>query len=114
MYLAYEEYKMFGGELTSIEFDRFAFMAEREIDNTTLNRCKELTHLPESIKRCTFELIEYLAKNNNNGATMPISSFSNDGYSATYVEPKTAEKQIYSIIETYLSSEGNLLYCGVE
>ncbi len=114
MYLTYTEYTSnFGGKLSEADFDRFSFRADKEIDNATLERCKNLTEIPEEVKKCSFELIEYLSKNAKNGSASAVSSFSNDGYSVSYADQKTAEKQIYDIIYTYLASTG-LMYCGVE
>ena len=113
MYLTYEEHKAYGGTLSNTEFDRFGFRAEQEINNATQNRCKTLKEIPEEVKRCVFELVEYLSKNSKNGSVSAVSSFGNDGYSVSYVDKKTAEQQIYDIIYTYLSGTG-LMYCGVD
>ena len=112
MYLDYEKYKNYGGKLSDAEFDRFTFRAGKEIDNVTQDRCKTLDVIPDEVGRCMFELIDYLFENSKNGSVSAISSFSNDGYSVSYAEQKTAEQQIYDIIYTYLSGTG-LMYCGV-
>ncbi len=115
MYLSFNEYKAFGGELDNTEFNRFAFRAEREIDNATLNKCKSLTVIPECVKRCAFELIAFFANNAKNGTVTTMTGFSNDGYSVSYAEPKSSQEQIADIIHTYLAEDDNeLLYCGVE
>ena len=113
MYLDYEKYKEYGGVLSNTDFDRFSFRAEREIDNATLNKCKNLTEIPEEVKRCEYELILFFSKNVQNGSVSSVASFSNDGYSVSYANPKDAEKQIRDIIYTYLSGTG-LMYCGVD
>lgn len=112
MYLSYDDYKSFGGNLNNTDFNRFRFRAEKEIDNATLDRCKTLDTIPEEVKRCEFELVEYLSKNAKGGSASAVSSFGNDGYSVSYVEQKTAQEQIYDIIYTYLSGT-DLMYCGV-
>lgn len=112
MYLTYDEYKAYGGNLSNTDFDRFAFRAGAEINNATLDRCKSLESIPEEVKRCEYELISYIVKHSNNGAVLGVASFSNDGYSVSYVEQKTAQRQIYDIIYTYLANT-DLLYCGV-
>ena len=112
MYLDYEKYKEYGGNLSNTEFDRLLFRAEKEIDNVTLSRCKTLEDIPEEVQRCVYELITYLSKNTHNGSASAVSSFGNDGYSVSFVDQKTAEQQIYDIIYTYLSDTG-LMYCGV-
>ena len=113
MYLDYEKFKEYGGNLSNTEFDRFLFRAEKEIDNITQSRCKKLVNVPEEVQKCAFELVDYLQKNLKNGTVQAISSFGNDGYSVSYSEQKNAEQQIYDIIYTYLSDTG-LMYCGVE
>lgn len=112
MYLAYEEYRTFGGELNDIEFNRFSFRAESEIDNATFERCKGLTEVPDSVKKCVFELVEFFSKNSKNGAVTSVQSFSNDGYSVSYASQKNAQQQIADIIYAYLANT-DLLYCGV-
>lgn len=115
MYLTYDEYKAYGGTLSESDFDRFSFRASSEINNATFGRCKLLAEIPESVKRCEFELIGYISKNTNNGAVSGVASFSNDGYSVTYADKKTAQAQISDIIYTYLADDDNdLLYCGVQ
>lgn len=113
MYLTYDEYKAYGGNLSNTEFDRFSFRAECEINNATFDRCKNLTEIPEEVKRCEYELIEYISKNTQNGSVSSVASFSNDGYSVSYANPKDAEKQIQDIIYTYLVNT-DLMYCGVK
>ena len=113
MYLTYDEYKVYGGNLDNADFDRFNFRAECEINNATFDRCKSLTEIPEEVKRCQYELVLYLSKNTQNGSVSAISSFSNDGYSVSYVDKKTAQEQIFELIYTYLAGTG-LMYCGVE
>lgn len=113
MYLTYDEYIAYGGNLKNSDFDRFNFRAEREINNATFDRCKALTEIPEEVKRCQYELVLYLSKNSQDGSVSAISSFSNDGYSVSYVDKKTAQEQIFELIYTYLVGTG-LMYCGVE
>ena len=114
MYLTYNEYKAFGGELDNTEFNRFAFRAECEIDNATLSKCKSLTVVPECVKRCVFELVAFLNKNAKDGTITTMTGFSNDGYSVSYTEQKSVQEQISETIYTYLAEDSNLLYCGVE
>lgn len=112
MYLTYEEYQAFGGKVSETDFSRFAYRAERELDKSTFGRLT-VKEPDENTKRCMFELVEYIADNNNNGGTAAISSVSNDGYSITYAEAKTPEKALYGIIYTYFA-DTDLMYCGTE
>ena len=113
MYLSYEEYKGFGGTLTETEFDRFSFRAESELNNLTFDRVSTLLPVPECVKRCLFELITYISKTSKNGNSASVASVSNDGYSVSYAEPKSSQKEIYSIVYTYLANTG-LMYRGTE
>ena len=113
MYLDYEKFEEYGGNLLDTEFDRFLFRAEQEIDLVTQNRCKTLQKIPEELERCVYELIVYLSNNAKNGSVSSVASFGNDGYSVSYVDQKTATQQIYDIIYTYLANTG-LMYCGVD
>lgn len=112
-YLTYEDFTSMGGTLAESEFDRFEFRAEKLIDNETFGRIKELIAMPEEVSRCTFELVTYLSNVSKGGDTSAVASFGNDGYSVSYVEKKTADRQIYDIIYTYLSDTG-LMYCGTD
>lgn len=113
MYLTYTEYTNFGGQLSDALFNRFSFRAESEINNATQGRLKSISKFPESVKKCEFELVEYLSKVAKDGSASAISSFGNDGYSVSYTDKKTAQQQIYDIIYTYLADTG-LIYCGVD
>lgn len=112
MYLTYTEYTNFGGVLSETEFNRHSYRVEKEIDNATFNRCQDMSDVPENVKRCAFELVEYISRNTKDGALQGVSSFGNDGYSVTYKDPLNAAQQIYSIIYTYLADSG-LMYVGV-
>ncbi len=113
MYLTYEEYTAYGGKLGNTDFDRFSYRAESELNSTTFDRIKSLLPIPECVKRCEFELILYLSQNAKGGDAASISSVSNDGYSISYGNSKSAEQVIYDIIYTYLGNTG-LMYCGTD
>ena len=63
-YLKYDEYTKMGGKLSEAEFGRLAFRAESEIKNATLGRLENLEKIPDSVKRCEYELILYLSRFN--------------------------------------------------
>ena len=113
MYLTYDDYKIDGGNRNNTDFNRLCFRACKEIDNLTQNKCQKLKTIPDEVKRCVFELVNYFEKNAANGSVSAVSSFGNDGYSVSYVDKKTAEQQIFDVVYTYLSSTG-LMYCGVD
>lgn len=111
-YLTFDDYISMGGALAETEFNRFEFRAERIIDNNTQGRLKNVDTIPEVVGKCMYELTTYLSNTAKNGDNSAVSSFSNDGYSVTYSEQKTAAQQIYDIIYDYLA-DTDLLYCGV-
>lgn len=112
-YLTFDDYISMGGTLTDTEFNRFEFRAEQLIGNETQGRLKNADEIPETVKRCMFELVTYLSKSAQNGDNSAVASFSNDGYSVTYAEQKTAAQQIRDIIYDYLA-DTDLMYCGVD
>lgn len=112
-YLTFDDYISMGGTLAETEFNRFEFRAERLIDNLTRGRLNNADTIPETVKRCMYELIAYLSNYAKNGDNSAVSSFSNDGYSVTYAEQKTAAEQIHDIIYDYLA-DTDLMYCGVD
>lgn len=113
MYLDYSDYVSYGGNLEKAAFDRFSYRAERIIDAHTFSKLagKEYEDIPTEVKRCAFELTEYIAENFINGSVSEKTSESNDGYSVSY-ENKNAAREISDIICTYLS-DTDLLYGGV-
>lgn len=113
MYLTYTEYTNYGGQMSESKFNRFAFRAGAEINTATLGRIHTIEVIPECVKRCEYELILYLSQFAKNGTAESVSSVSNDGYSISYNNQKTAQEQIYDIIYTYLSGTG-LMYCGTD
>ncbi len=115
MYLNYSDYKKYGGKLEQNAFDRFEFQAEKLIDIHTQSRLlgTPSTSVPNEVKRCMMELIDYVANNSVNGALKSIQSESNDGYTVSYSSNKNASVEIYDIIYTYLS-ETDLMYMGID
>lgn len=107
----YGEYSAMGGELSNAEFSRFAFKSWKELEKATYGRIKNAAP-SETVRRCMFELIEYLSANDRNGVPVSASSESNDGYSISYVR-KDSSAEISDIIYAYLS-DTELLYRGVE
>lgn len=114
MYLEYSDYYNFGGNMDRKSFDRFCFRAEKIIDIHTLSRLKDVPYdkIPQEVKRCVFELIQYISENYSSGSIREKTSESNDGYSVSY-ENKTAQQAISDIIYTYLC-DTDLLYRGTD
>ncbi len=128
MYLAYEDYKSFGGTLDEIAFNNFEFEAGNLINWYTFNRLKGEVEISEAVKRCAFKLINiaYLKAqalsvgqgNNSDTATAAsggaaVKSFSNDGVSTSFntMDASEAYKQskneIRETIQMYLNDVTN-------
>lgn len=104
-------------------FCRSEFRARKIVDRVTQGRVKNMEKVPEAVKMLMVELVNLEASRcvHYNGK-QAVSSFSNDGYSETYVAPLTdeqaKEKEDRLILE-YLSDEVDdngvpLLYLGVD
>lgn len=101
IYLDYNEYTQYGGTLDKNIFDRLEFRSEKIINaRINGNIC-----IDEDLKRCIFEIIEYLNSISNNGSISNIKSISNDGYSITTNDNINYYDDLYGIngiINTYL------------
>lgn len=125
MYIDLAYYKETGGkaDMTDAAFSRNEFRARKLVDKLTQGRVKNMTAVPEAVKRLMVELVTL---ENTQGAEVTVgkcvTSFSNDGYSETYADPLTGEqvKEIEcDLVSEYLSEETDdegtpLLYLGVE
>jgi len=126
MYLTFDEYLDYGGTAITDEltFERISAKAEAEVNHRTFNRLKALAVIPVSVKRCLFEMIEYInnseqAYGANGGA---ITSTSNDGVSVSYANATDFYVNIYpahlcELMDMYLSNVAvngtNVMYRGV-
>lgn len=132
MYLTYDEYVGYGGNLDSSTFGNFAFQAESIIDYITFNRLSDESDIPEKVKRLMVYIIDIAHKKEeslNLGqsadvGTSYIKSQSNDGVSVTYNGMQSVdvfescEKEILQAIKQYLTGVKNsknqlLLYRGL-
>lgn len=134
MYLTFEEYTQFGGNLDETTFNNFEFKARSTIDWFTFNRLQKELEYPEAVKRCMYELIRLAEIQEQAGAVSAaaagdtvkagIASQSNDGVSVSYnvlsaqAALENSQKQIHETIQQYLqgvkdSLGHKLLYRGV-
>lgn len=134
MYLTFEEYTQFGGNLDETTFNNFEFKARSTIDWFTFNRLQKELEYPEAVKRCMYELIRLAEIQEQAGAVSAaaagdtvkagIASHSNDGVSVSYnvlsaqAALENSQKQIHETIQQYLqgvkdSLGHKLLYRGV-
>lgn len=124
MYLRFSDYIDFdvhdpdkgGGSSTNdfVTFSRLSRIAEKYIDMYTLSRLKSVPYdeIPQEVKYCIFELIQYIGENFSDGNVREKTSESNDGYSVSY-ENRTSEQAISDIIYTNLCNT-DLLYRGTD
>lgn len=134
MYLTFEEYTQFGGNLDETTFNNFEFKARSTIDWFTFNRLQKELEYPEAVKRCMYELIRLAEIQEQAGAVSAatagdtikagIASQSNDGVSVSYnvlsaqAALENSQKQVHETIQQYLqgvkdSLGHKLLYRGV-
>ena len=120
MYLTYDEYLNMGGNLTESAFNRYARMAEAEINRQTFGRVIKMASVPSAVKDVMFELIELneTITKSRNGKT--VASESVDSWSRSYSSASVAEHEQSGndLLLTYLSgvTDDNgvpLLYRGV-
>jgi hypothetical protein len=117
MYITYEEYKNFGGELSDTAFNKFSYQAEQKIKTETYNRIGVAS---EAVKRCMVRLID-IFNSADVTAGDKVSSFSHDGLSQSFVTHSSTDyaKEIDEVIKMYLSCEyaedgTPLLYRGID
>lgn len=92
MYLTYEEYHRMGGTLDEVNFTRFEFQAEAQINYATFSRLKGDKVIPEAVRHLTFYLVDLMEKKaaafslgkGDANSTAHITSQSNDGVSISY------------------------------
>ena len=63
IYLTYGEYKTMGGSLDATAFNRNIDYACALIDNATFNRVSKMAEVPNNVKVCCRDLIDYIAEN---------------------------------------------------
>ena len=136
MYLTFADYQALGGTISDVlEYNMIEFEVESIINYYTFNRLCNQTEYPESLKYCTFLIIQLLVSKYNalsvnlsgessdDSANQRIVSESNDDVSVTYAtipanDLITSNKaEIKSIINQCLRSTvnelgRNLLYRG--
>lgn len=121
MYLTYLEYGARGGTLDDTAFARYEKRASKNIDAETHGRVSRMSEVPESVKDCVFELVEYNRKFDitAQAVTSRSQSAGNVSESESYATRSTEEvaADITEIIWTYLSTEKDdsgvpLLYRG--
>lgn len=116
-YLTFTEYTDMGGVLSEPAFNRYEFMAEKEIDRETFGRIKTLISIPKAVKMLVYELVQINAK--SDVSEDRVTSESVGSWSKTYADVKANEIKSLkmNLITDYLSEETDengipLLYRG--
>lgn len=124
LYLTYQEYRSYGGELSETAFIPLEFKSRKRIDYLTDSRVQNMAAVPAAVKLCMYVLIGMESSvGRSEQATSPsVSSFNTDGYSETYsqaMDADTASAQMDALTKEYLYGEKNdngtpLLYRGLD
>ena len=80
-YLTYEEYTEIGGTLDLTAFNRNIVRACGIIKNKTQGRIDNMTELPDEVKHCLRDLVEFFETNSTAGAVVTSRSQSAGGVS---------------------------------
>lgn len=124
MYLTYEEYQNYGGDLLEPEFILFEFRARKKIDYWTDCRVQNMAAVPEAVKQCMMLIIKQDRKFGSDAQVdnPVVASFNTDGYSESYGsaadQAAAAEASLYKSVRSLLYGETDdegtpLLYRGV-
>lgn len=124
MYLTYEEYQSYGGDLPETDFTLFEFRARKLIDYWTDCRVQRMAAVPEAVKLCMMQILKYESKYGVDAqADNPVvASFNTDGYSESYgsisEQAEAAKASLYGSMRNMLYGETDdegipLLYRGV-
>ena len=120
-YLTYEEYLEIGGTLDLTAFNRNIDRACSFVRNETYGRIDQMRDLPEEVKPCCRDLVEYLNANVSRGTMVSSKSQSAGGVSESesYATKTTDEInfEMLNIVYDYLATEKDdygtpLLYRG--
>ena len=120
-YLTYEEYTNIGGELNSAAFEKNIIRAYAIIDGLTFGRIKKMRDVPQSVKYCCRDLVDYAASHNFIEKVVTSRSQSagavseSENYADMSIE--ISAKETENIVYTYLANETDdywtpLLYKG--
>lgn len=124
LYLTYQEYRSYGGDLSETAFIPLEFKSRKRIDYLTDSRVQNMAAVPAAVKLCMYVLIgmESSVGRSEQAASPSVSSFNTDGYSETYsqaMDADTASAQMDALTKEYLYGEKNdngtpLLYRGLD
>lgn len=106
MYLTYDEYTEYGGDLDEPQFEDQYYKAAGIVDRYTFNRFREDDEFPKELKRLIYRLIKISTisdsaigldvASDSIGSTGTLASESNDGVSISY--NNMSAKDLYELI----------------
>ena len=104
LYLTYQEYKSYGGELSETAFIPLEFKSRKRIDYLTDSRVQNMIAVPAAVKLCMYVL---------------IGMESSVGRSEQAMDADTANAQMDALTKEYLYGEKDdnstpLLYRGLD
>lgn len=121
-YLTYEEYTSLGGVLDSAAFNRNIDRACAAVDNATFSRIQAMAEVPQRVRACCRDLVEYYTTNattTEKGVVSRSQSAGTVSENVTYTTQTADDVQsaISDIISDYLGSVTDdngtpLLYLG--
>ena len=100
MYLTYQEYQAYGGDLSETDFTLAEFKARSRIDWLTLGRVQNMKVVPEEVKLAMMCIMKVDSKFSADAQVYNalVSSFNTDGYSESYgtasEQARTAQAQV--------------------
>lgn len=107
IYLDYAQYAEIGGVLEMTAFNRYIDRVCGIIDNATFGRIEKMTEIPRQVRACCRELVEYMAKNVEQGNVSSQSqSAGGVSESVTYANKSTEdiENECANIIFDFLGN----------
>lgn len=116
MWLSYDEYKSFGGELDEQSFLSVIHDIEAKLNYLTYGKIKNLDTIPDAVKLLEVRLVSVFSSNDYDRDTN-ISSYSNGIESFSYTNTETSgstaiDKKINALCKEYLWEYPELLYRG--
>lgn len=118
MYLSYKEYKEYGGTMDETTFNNNEYEVESKLDFLTNGRIKNLSEIPEAVKRLCYRLLTSFWEKINMDTPNNLTSYSDGiesfGYSnSSQTSGKSViDRQISSLVTEYLWEYPELLYRG--
>ncbi len=123
MYLTYDEYTAYGGKSDASAFTEYNRRAEQMVRSQaagqTGKRIDALEDVPQAVKDCIFDLIQFLSVNAAENRNIVNESQSSDGVTESYSYASKTDEQIAAEGEDIIYNSffgggiGELLYRGL-